>query len=166
MEKEREQVVKKEEEREQAEKKEKEREEAEEMEKEKEQVEEMEKDREQAVEEEREKAREKEQGEGEPVAGRLVGVSLLRHGEGDGVHHRRQQIFPDGGGVPCPSDELVEQGNLLVCGGVCRQKLPEVDFDRLDLGWIVGLYRRVFGRSLILLRGVLGWGSPKSWQAL
>ncbi len=44
----------------------------------------------------------------EPVAERLVGISFLRHGECDGVHHGRQQIFPDGGGVPCSSDELVE----------------------------------------------------------
>ncbi len=77
--------------------------------------------------------------EDEPVAGRLVGISLLRHGEGDGVHHRRQQIFPDGSGVPCSSDELVEQGNLLVRGSVCRQELPEVNFDGFDLGWIIGL---------------------------
>jgi hypothetical protein len=100
------------------------------------------------------------------VAGRLVGVSLLRHGKGDRIHHGRQQILPDGSGVPCSSDELVEQGNLFVCSGVRRQELPEVDFNGFDLGWIVGLHRRVFGRGLILLRDVLGRGSPKSWQAL
>jgi hypothetical protein len=104
--------------------------------------------------------------EDEPVAERLVGISFLRHREGDGVHHRRQQIFPDGGGVPCSSDELMEQGNLLVCGSVGRQELPEVDFDGFDLGWIVDLPRRVFRRGSILLRSVLGRSGPKSRQAL
>ncbi len=71
---------------------------------------------------------EKKRGEeDEPVVG-LAGVSVLRHGEGDGVHHGRQQILPDGVGVPCSSDELIEQGNLLVRGSVGRQELPEVDF--------------------------------------
>jgi hypothetical protein len=100
--------------------------------------------------------------EDEPVAGRLVGISLLRHGEGDGVHHRRQQIYPDGGGVPCSSDELVEQGDLLVCGGVCRQELPEINFDGFDLGWIIGLPRRVLGRGFVLLRSVLGRAVPRA----
>jgi hypothetical protein len=67
-------------------------------------------------------------------------------------------------GSPCFSDELVEQGNLLVSGGVRRQELPEVDFNGFDLGWIVGWI--VFRRGLILLRDVLGRGSPESWQAL
>ncbi len=101
-----------------------------------------------------------------PVAERLVEISFLRHGEGDGVHHRRQQILPDGGGVPCSSDELVEQGNLLVRGGVGRQELPEVDFNRFNLGWVVYLPRRVFGWSPVLLRSVLGRSGPKSQQAL
>jgi hypothetical protein len=67
-------------------------------------------------------------------------------------------------GSPCSSDELVEQGNLLVSGGVRRQELPEVDFNGFDLGWIVGWI--AFRRGLILLRDVLGRGSPESWQAL
>ena len=157
--------------------------------------EEREKAREQAREEERgEKEREQardEEGEGEgegregegvkeegaekserrkgeedgPVAD-LAGISVLRHGESDGVHHGRQQVFPDGVGIPCSSDELMEQGNLLVRGSVSRQELPEVDFNGSDLGWIVGLHWRVFRRGLVLLRDVLGRGSPKSRQAL
>ena len=131
-----------------------------------------EKEREQAGERERlkkeegEEKSERRKGEGDGPVASLAGISVLRHGEGDGVHHRRQQIFPDGGGVPCSSDELVEQGNLLVCGSVCRQELPEVNFDGFDLGWIIGLPRRVLGRGFILLQSVLGRGSPKSWQAL
>ncbi len=108
--------------------------------------------------------------EDEPVAD-SAGVNVLRHGEGDGIHHGRQQILPDSVGVPCSSDELVEQGNLLVRGSVSRQELPEVDLNRLDLGWVGRLPRRVLRGGSILLRGVLGRdipgrGGPEGWEAL
>ncbi len=117
-----------------------------------------------------EKSERREGEEDGPVAG-LAGVSILRHGESDGVHHGRQQIFPDGVGIPCSSDELVEQGNLLIRGSVSRQELPEVDFNRLDLGWIVRLPRRVLRGGSILLRVVLrrytpGRGGPEGREAL
>ena len=122
-----------------------------------------EKEREQA-EEEKEKVKreegeeksERRKGEEDGPVASLAGISVLRHGEGDGVHHGRQQVFPDGVGIPCSSDELVEQGNLLIRGSVIRQELPEVDFDRLDLGWVVCLPRRVLRGRSILLRGVFG----------
>ena len=121
-----------------------------------------EKEREQAGERERlkkeegEEKSERRKGEEDGPVASLAGISVLRHGEGDGVHHGRQQILPDGGGVPCSSDELVEQGNLLIRGSVIRQEFPEVDFDRLDLGWVVRLPRRVLRGGSILLRVVRG----------
>ena len=90
----------------------------------------------------------------------LAGVSVLRHGEGDGVHHGRQQVFPDGIGIPCSSDELMEQGNLFVRGSVGCQELPEVDLNGLDFGWVARLSRRVLRGRSILLRGVLGRYTP------
>jgi len=121
-----------------------------------------EKEREQAGERERlkkeegEEKSERRKGEEDGPVASLAGISVLRHGEGDGVHHGRQQVFPDGVGIPCSSDELVEQGNLLIRGSVIRQELPEVDFDRLDLGWVVCLPRRVLRGRSILLRVVRG----------
>jgi hypothetical protein len=121
-----------------------------------------EKEREQAGERERlkkeegEEKSERRKGEEDGPVASLAGISVLRHGEGDGVHHGRQQVFPDGVGIPCSSDELVEQGNLLIRGSVIRQELPEVDFDRLDLGWVIRLLRRVLRGRSILLRGVFG----------
>ena len=121
-----------------------------------------EKEREQAGERERlkkeegEEKSERRKGEEDGPVASLAGISVLRHGEGDGVHHGRQQVFPDGVGIPCSSDELVEQGNLLIRGSVICQELPEVDFDRLDLGWVVCLPRRVLRGGSILLRVVRG----------
>ena len=63
-------------------------------------------------------------------------------------------------GSPCFSDELVEQGNLLVSGGVRRQELPEVDFNGFDLGWIVGWI--VFRRGLVLLGTSSGGAAPRA----
>jgi hypothetical protein len=74
---------------------------------------------------------EKRGSSGEAGGGGLVGVSLLRHGKGDRIHHRRQQILPDGGGVPCSGDELVEQGNLFIRGGVGLSGTP-----RDQLQWV------------------------------
>ena len=136
-----------------------------------------EKEREQAGERERlkkeegEEKSERRKGEEDGPVASLAGISVLRHGEGDGVHHGRQQVFPDGVGIPCSSDELVEQGNLLIRGSVIRQELPEVDFDRLDLGWVIRLLRRVLGGRSILLRGVfgrytLGRSGPEGRKAL
>ena len=99
---------------------------------------------------------ERRKGEEDGPVADLAGVSVLRHGEGDGVHHGRQQVFPDGVGIPCSSDELMEQGNLFVRGSVGCQELPEVDLNGLDLGWVVHLSRRVLRGRSILLRGVFG----------
>jgi hypothetical protein len=121
--------------------------------------------------EEGEEKSERRKGEEDgPMAG-LAGVSVLRHGESDGVHHGRQQVFSDGVGIPCSSDELVKQGNLLVRGSVGRQELPEVNFNRLDLGWVVRFPRHVLRGGPILLRVVLGRyapgrGGPEGREAL
>ena len=121
--------------------------------------------------EEGEEKSERRKGEEDGPVADLAGVSVLRHGEGDGVHHGRQQVFPDGVGIPCSSDELVEQGNLLIRGSVIRQEFPEVDFDRLDLGWVVCLPRRVLrGRSILLRvvrwRCIPGRGGAEGREAL
>jgi hypothetical protein len=121
--------------------------------------------------EEGEEKSERRKGEEDGPVADLAGVSVLRHGEGDGVHHGRQQVFPDGVGIPCSSDELMEQGNLLVRGSVGCQELPEVDLNGLDLGWVVRLPRRVLRGRSILLRGVfgrypLGRSSPEGRKAL
>jgi hypothetical protein len=121
--------------------------------------------------EEGEEKSERRKGEEDGPVADLAGVSVLRHGEGDGVHHGRQQVFPDGVGIPCSSDELMEQGNLLVRGSVGCQELPEVDLNGLDLGWVVRLPRRVLRGRSILLRGVfgrytLGRSGPEGRKAL
>ncbi len=123
----------------------------------------MEKARERVMERAREEVMERAR---ERVAEGLVGVSILRHGKGDGVHHGRQQVVPDGGGVPCSSDELVEQGNLFVRGGVCCQELLEVDLNRFDLGRVIGPRGCVLRCSLVLHPGVVGRGGVGRWQAL
>jgi len=56
--------------------------------------------------EEGEEKSERRKGEEDGPVADLAGVSVLRHGEGDGVHHGRQQVLPDGIGIPCSSDEL------------------------------------------------------------
>jgi hypothetical protein len=129
----------------------------------KENVKEKEKARERAREKvkevvEREKAREK-------VTEGLVGVSFLRHREGDGVHYGLYQVLPDGVGVPYTGKELIEQGDLFIRGSVCRQEFLEVDLDGFDLGWVVGPRGRVLRWGLVLHRDVVGRGGFRRWQA-
>jgi hypothetical protein len=113
-------------------------------------------ERERLKKEEGEEKSERRKGEEDGPVADLAGVSVLRHGEGDGVHHGRQQVFPDGVGIPCSSDELMEQGNLLVRGSMGCQELSEVDLNGLELGWVIRLLRRVLRGRSILLRGVFG----------
>jgi hypothetical protein len=122
---------------------------------------------ERVMEEVMERAREKvEERVRERVAEGLVGVSVLHHGEGNGVHYGRYQVLPDGVGVPYSGEELIEQGNLFVRGSVCCQELLEVDLNRFDLGRVTRPRGCALRWGLVLHRDVVRRGGVGRWRAL
>jgi hypothetical protein len=123
----------------------------------------MEKAREKVREKVREKIMERAR---EKVMEKLAGVSVLCHGEGNGVHYGRYQVLPNGVGVPYSSKELIEQGNLFVRGSVCCQELLEVDLNRFDLGRVTRPRGRALRWGLVLHRNFVGQEGVGRWQAL